>query len=153
MRFILAICVILSLFMLFSSVTLAADFTKNFLIYYKFDKDNGDKATDSSGNDNDGTMKNGVEIVKGKFGKCAEFPGGTGHIETVIDVPENNFTMALWLKTDNPGVGVYSVLDGDAGAGGHDRHFYLQGGNICRHFTCSNGPQRGIVVCLNYAGM
>ena len=81
---------------------------------------------------NDGTLMNGPDrVADGKYGGAIEFPGGDAHIEVVLDVTEFDFTMALWIQTDNPAVGLYSVLDGAAGAGGHDRHFYLQAGNIC----------------------
>ena len=46
--------------------------------------------------------------------------------------------MALWIKTSEGNVGIYSVLDGAAGAGGHDRHFFLTGGQIS--FRTWKGP-------------
>ena len=56
----------------------------------------------------------------------------------VVDVPEKNFTMGVWIKTDAGDVGIYAVLDGPAGAGGHDRHFFLKDGNI--NFRTWKGP-------------
>jgi hypothetical protein len=107
-----------------------ADFKENYVIHYTFDKDEEDEVTDSSGNDNHGALKNGVKIGDGKFGAGAEFPGGSAHIETMVDVPEHNFTMALWMNTDFSNVGVCSVLEQAAGGGGHDRHFFLVGNKI-----------------------
>lgn len=107
-------------------------FQENFVFHYSFDKAAGDTVEDIGDKGNDGTLMNGAKrVANGKFNDAVEFDGGQAHIETVIDVPEFDFTMALWVQTDNPAVGVMSVLDGAAGAGGHDRHFYLQAGNIC----------------------
>lgn len=107
----------------------AADF--DFFFHLSFDDGNGETAEDVSGNGNDGVL-NGPEWTEdGRYGGALEFSGGNQYVEVEADVPEENFTMALWIKTDNPGVGVYSVLDAAAGGGGHDRHFYIQGGKIC----------------------
>ncbi len=125
--------IILTVVLLLVSVVVGqAEFKDNFVMHYSFDTDKGDVIQDSSGKKNDGKIFNGVKLVKGQaqFGQCAEFPGGSAYIETVIDVPEKNFTMALWIKTNAQTQGVCSVLDGAAGAGGHDRHFFLSGGNM-----------------------
>jgi hypothetical protein len=68
-----------------------------------FDEAKGDTATDSSGNKNDGTLKNGPKWVDGKFGKALEFSGGN-----YVEVPasesfsyDNGYTFALWFKANN----------------------------------------------------
>ena len=95
-------------------------------------EDSGNPGADSSGNGNDATVNGGASwTASGYDGGGIEFDGVDGYVEVEMDVPEFNFTMAMWIKTDVPDVGLYSVLDGVAGAGGHDRHFYLDGGNIC----------------------
>ena len=92
----------------------------------------GDTVTDQGERGNNATLNGGAKVVSnGKYGNAIEFDGVDDYVEVEVDVPEKNFTMALWIKTDSPDVGVYSVLDGPAGDGGHDRHFYLNGGNIC----------------------
>ena len=84
----------------------------------------GDTVTDQGGRGNNATLNNGAKVVpNGKYGNAIEFDGVDDYVEVEMDVPEENFTMALWIKTDSPDVGVYSVLDGRAGAGGHDRHW------------------------------
>ena len=131
---------IMSLVIVFGKVGSAANkFDKNFVIHYSFDKGNGNKVKDISGEGNDGELMNGAKREKkGKFGAGIKFGSGNSYIETVIDVPESNFTMALWIKTSEGNVGIYSVLDGAAGAGGHDRHFFLAGGQIS--FRTWKGP-------------
>jgi len=67
------------------------------------DEDKGDTAMDSSGNGNDGTLKNGPKWVEGKFGRALEFDGGS-----YVEVPasenffyEEGYTFALWFKANN----------------------------------------------------
>ncbi len=94
--------------------------------------DGGNPGQDSSGNGNDATLNGGATwVAGGQSGGAIQFDGVDGYVEVEMDVPEFNFTMGLWIQTEDPAAGVYSVLDGIAGAGGHDRHFYLDGGNIC----------------------
>ena len=127
----MSILLIVSLVFIFETIGNTAGFEKNYVIYYSFDKDSGNAVKDLSGKNNDGTLNNNVTLTNdGKFKKGIEFPGGNGYLETVVDVPEVNFTMALWIKTDSPSVGVCAVLEQAGGAGGHDRHFFLVGGNI-----------------------
>ncbi|HIO79845.1 TPA: LamG domain-containing protein [Candidatus Poribacteria bacterium] len=131
---------IMSLVVALGTVGSAANkFDKNFVIHYSFDKGKGDEVKDISGESNHGELMNGAKREKkGKFGSGIGFGNGNSYIETIIDVPEFNFTMALWIKTSEGNVGIYSVLDGAAGAGGHDRHFFLSGGKIS--FRTWQGP-------------
>jgi len=48
-----------------------------------------------------------------------------GYSEVVIDIPETALAVSFWFRTADPNAGLFSV-DG----GGHDRHVYLNGGNI-----------------------
>ena len=52
------------------------------------------------------------------------------YIDAVMDVSETSYTVSFWFKTTNSGAGLFSVVDGPLGVGGHDRHLYLTGGNI-----------------------
>jgi len=83
-------------------------------------------AGDSSGNGNDGVLRNDAAVVGGAL----ELSGAEQCVEVMADVPESDFTMSIRIKTETPDAGVMSVLDGEAGAGGHDRHLFLVGGNI-----------------------
>ena len=119
--------------------TEAGKFDKNYVIYYTFDKGKGNQVKDIGKQGNHGKLMDGAKReAKGKFGSGIKFGAGNSYIETIVDVPENNFTMALWMKTTKDNVGIYSVLDGAAGNGGHDRHFFLQGGKI--NFRTWKGP-------------
>ena len=101
------------------------------------DKSNSGK--EQSGNDNRGELKGGAKWTdKGHTGGAVEFDGTKAHVEVMVDVPEKNFTMGVWIKTDQGDVGIYSVLDKAAGEGGHDRHFFLKDGKI--NFRTWRGP-------------
>ena len=101
------------------------------------DKSNSGK--EQSGNGNRGELKGGAKWTdKGHTGGAVEFDGTKAHVEVVVDVPEKNFTMGVWIKTDQGDVGIYSVLDKAAGDGGHDRHFFLKDGKI--NFRTWKGP-------------
>ena len=101
--------------------------------------DQGNPGKDSSENGNNGELKGGAKwVANGYSGGGVQLDGNDGHVEVVVDVPEKNFTMGVWIKTDSGDVGIYSVLDGVAGAGGHDRHFFLKGGKI--NFRTWQGP-------------
>lgn len=101
------------------------------------DKSNSGK--EQSGNGNRGELKGGAKWTdKGHTGGAVEFDGTKAHVEVMVDVPEKNFTMGVWIKTDQGGVGIYSVLDKAAGEGGHDRHFFLKDGKI--NFRTWRGP-------------
>jgi len=70
---------------------------------WMLDEGKGDIATDSSGNKNDGTLKNGPKWVDGKFGKALEFDGGN-----YVEIPasksfsyDNGYSFALWFKANN----------------------------------------------------
>ena len=38
--------------------------------------------------------------------------------------------MEFWFRTEDPEAGLYAVADQNLGAGGHDRHLFLTGGNL-----------------------
>lgn len=68
-----------------------------------FDENAGTLAKDSSGNNNNGTLKGNVKWVAGKFGSAVEFPGADANY---IEVPDSNsldmdkqMTVMFWVKT------------------------------------------------------
>jgi hypothetical protein len=63
-------------------------------------------------------------------GQSLSFDGSNDYVSVVIDVSETAYTASFWFRTETAGRGLFSVVDGDLGAGGHDRHIYLSGGNI-----------------------
>jgi hypothetical protein len=73
-----------------------------------FDEDEGEVATDSSGNGNDGVIMGGVQwTADGKFGGALEFDGVDGWVEVEdddsVEFPSGvDFTLACWLKVTTP---------------------------------------------------
>lgn len=78
-----------------------------------FDEDEGDVANDSSGNGNEGTLKNGPEWDDGKFGSALEFDGGTTYVNCgnglSLDITEE-ITVMAWAK--------FNAVDYKNGQGG-----------------------------------
>ncbi|HWI59241.1 MAG TPA: LamG-like jellyroll fold domain-containing protein, partial [Bacillota bacterium] len=53
------------------------------------------------------------------------FYSGNAYAEAMIDIPESALAVSFWFRTLDPSAPLFSV-----GGGGHDRHIYLNGGNI-----------------------
>jgi hypothetical protein len=62
-----------------------------------FDENKGDTAADSSGNKNDGTLKNGPKWVDGKFGKALDFDGVDDYVDCGVDASPNSITDAITI--------------------------------------------------------
>jgi hypothetical protein len=63
-------------------------------------------------------------------GQAFQGNGTNAVVEIMQDVPETNFSIEMWVKTASANTGIFSVSSGVFGAGGHDRHFYLAGGQL-----------------------
>ena len=95
---------------------------------------------DFSGNSNHGYAYNGATLIStAKVGTyAASFDGVNDYAQMMMDVPESNFSIEMWAKTDAGG-GLFSVNKGSfSGTGGNDRHMYISNnGNAC--FRVYNG--------------
>ncbi len=85
--------------------------------YWKFDEGMGTTASDSSGNNNDGTLKNGSLVcsgngcpkwVEGKFGKAISFDGENDTVRIPFTMTNFSFqtkhgpsTISLWSKANS----------------------------------------------------
>ena len=47
-----------------------------------------------------------------------------------VDIPENAMTVSFWFFSWYPSAGLFEAVSGPLGSGGHDRHLYLNNGNI-----------------------
>jgi len=63
-------------------------------------------------------------------GAALEFKGTGQYVSIPINIPEVNYTVEFWFRTEDPEAGLYAVVDQNLGAGGHDRHLFLAGGNL-----------------------
>ena len=59
-----------------------------------------------------------------------KFDGVDDYFRIVLDEPETEVTHEFLFKTLDSNAGLMSVVDGDLGEKGHDRHLYLENGNI-----------------------
>jgi len=73
------------------------------VLYFTFDENAGDTATDRSGNSNDGTIK-GANWAKGKFGSALEFDASKKAFVEVADSPtlnpEKEISYMAWFYSD-----------------------------------------------------
>jgi uncharacterized repeat protein (TIGR01451 family) len=91
---------------------------------------------DASGSGNHGTCSGDTcptAGIDGHDGQAARFDGADDTIDVTIDVSETAYALSLWFSTTFACVncGIFSVDDGTLGDGGHDRHVYLSGGDLC----------------------
>ena len=102
-----------------------------------FDEGNGNKAEDSSGTGNDGTIEGGAKWVNGKFGKGLSLDGSDDYVEIAHDDSLNvggEHTIALWFKLDKPPAAGMAVVTKDDWAPG-----FWWDGAIIRHHTHDPG--------------
>ncbi|MFN2167203.1 MAG: LamG domain-containing protein, partial [Anaerolineae bacterium] len=69
--------------------------------------------------------------IPGRLNQGLLFDGQGDYLEAPLDVSETNYALSLWFKTSCADCGIFSVDEGALGAGGHDRHVYLNGGKVC----------------------
>ena len=86
-----------------------------------------------------------VRIVDSNLGNNLKFDGVDDYLSITLDEPETEITHEFRFKTTDPNAGLFAVVDGDLGAGGHDRHIYLTGGNIkARLYNTENIQSTGL---------
>jgi len=98
-----------------------------------FNEGSGDKATDSSGNGNDGTIVGGAEWVDGKFGKALSLDGSDDYVEITHDdslMVGGKHTIALWFKLHKVPTEGMAVVNKDDWAPG-----FWWDGSLIRHHT------------------
>ena len=83
--------------------------------YWKLDEGRGTIATDSSGNDNDGTLNGDPNWVTGKVGGYAlDFDGDGDYVNvpdnnTGLDI-DSNMTIAAWVKLNSVGPHLFYIV-------------------------------------------
>ncbi len=84
--------------------------------YWKFDDGSGTIATDSSGNNNYGTVL-GATWVPGKFNKALSFNGIDNSVDIgIIDTSDSTFTYSFWANTNVP-IGGTPFSESTSGSG------------------------------------
>jgi len=85
---------------------------KTCIALWLFDEGKGDTATDSSGNKNDGTLKNNPKWIDGKFGKALDFGGVDDHVSipkgsALLEQQFSQMTIVAWVKPASFSGGTY----------------------------------------------
>jgi hypothetical protein len=97
---------------------------------WSFDDTNLDDITGLAANLNGAAYVTSVPTAVGS-GKALQITSADReYVDVIIDVSETNYTSTFWFKTASANAGLYCVVDGVEGSGGHDRHLYLTNGNI-----------------------
>ncbi len=109
------------------SIAPAGSLDKNLQAYWKFDDGAGTTARDSTGNAYTGTVYGGAAWSSdAKYGGSLFFDGVDDYVGITIDVSEVAYAFTCWFKAaDTTGRGLFNIVDGLHGAGGHDRHVGL----------------------------
>ena len=82
-------------------------------------------------------------------GGALRFQGELQYLSVPIDVPETEYTVEFWFRTEDPNAGLFSVVDQNLGIGGHDRHIHLIDGNA--RIRTWSGPGEEVSSGLNLA--
>ena len=95
---------------------------EDILVYYSFDKLNGDTVQDGSGNGNDAKLTGNGKLVDGQFGKAIHLNGGVVQMspanDFIVSISENGeVTMEAWFFMNNHAnhSGIISIETADAG--------------------------------------
>lgn len=71
---------------------------KELLLYYSFDKDNGNTVKDLSIHGNDGDIAGTVDFVEGEVGEAAKFNQAGEIAAPHIELNDKSFTVTLWAN-------------------------------------------------------
>jgi len=102
---------------------------RNLAAWWTFDRIMDVWVLDSSGRGQH-ALVDGPTSVPGRLGEALDFDGVDDYVTATIDVSEKDYAVSLWFKTRSPEGGLFSVIYGVLGAGGHDRHVYLSAGSL-----------------------
>lgn len=85
---------------------LSSIMARGLFLYYPFDKDEGGRVTDASGNGHHGKTQGSRWTAEGKVGGAFEF-GGSDYVEMGYQPAGTEITLAAWIKPANTGVGFF----------------------------------------------
>ena len=79
--------------------------TEGLVAYWAFDDNDGDTASDSTGNGHDGTLMGDPQWVDGYFGGALEFDqtGDEVNVPYHADLNQETFTICAWANVDSSG--------------------------------------------------
>ncbi len=89
-----------------AGVGLSNILARGLFLYYPFDKDEGNRVPDASGNGHDGKAKGSRWTSDGKVGGAFAF-GGSDYVEMGFQPAGTEITLAAWIKPANTGPGFF----------------------------------------------
>jgi chitodextrinase len=108
--------------------------------WWKFDETSGTTASDSSGNNNTGTLVNGPVWTTGKIGGALSFDGVNDYVSFSPNIPfstdANSMSISVWFKTSGAGV---IISDQNSGETQFDPLIYIQSTGILHAGGYNNG--------------
>lgn len=125
------------------SSVLSSDLPTGGLIgHWSFDETSGTIASDSSNNNNNGTLINGPAWTTGKFGNALSFNGNNSYVEIphIDDYLLNNGTVSLWFK--------HSGLNRSQGLWSKDSEGYNTGGHLTLYTEKRTRGANGPIIAL-----
>jgi len=119
--------------------------SSNLISHWAFDENSGTTAIDSSGNNINGTLKNGPIWNAGIKGNCIKFDGIDDRVEcgpnTTLEMGTGDFSVSAWVKMGTSQSSYPTVLSkGGTSNTNAGYWFYLSGQKI--KFTFGDGTQR-----------
>lgn len=138
---------------------LSANLRKGLLLYYSFDRDDGTRAIDRSGQGNHGSVEGAVWVPCGKVGGAYEFNGRDSYIDAGKSTnlnPREALTLAAWVKPDRrtrSGTGFGSVIIRWDTIGGVNERTYLldvdQARSVMRARISFDGTEGGVAQSMD----
>lgn len=95
------VCIIfVAISLMFSGISSAKIDEESIVGMWLFDEGEGDIASDSSGNGNDGTLMNDPQWVEGKFGEALSLDGTDDYVDTVLNTDDlsSPITISFWMN-------------------------------------------------------
>jgi hypothetical protein len=108
---------------------------------WHLDEGRGATVSDSSGNNNNGTITGGAQWVQGRFGAGLDFDGQTGRVQILDNAaiePSSSLSVSAWVKSaGSPGLFRYVVAKGATGC-------------IAASYGLYTGPNGGLEFYLSH---
>lgn len=134
------------IFLMFYSIIGETAGDKDLVLYFDFEKVDGNMVKDMSGNGNNGTIQGGAKLTKdGKFGNAMEFDGVDDYITAAeresLDITDA-LTLSIWFSTKQNISGFWVSILG--------KHFSSIDGSYLL-FIGENGPNQVCFYSVNSA--
>src|SRR3989338_2173060 len=106
----------------------AQDITSGLIGHWKFDETSGTSASDSSGNNNTGTLTNSPTWTTGKINSALSFDGTDDYVNIGnMNVSGSGITIAAWVKADSFSSAIDTRFISKANSTSEQGHYWMLG--------------------------